>query len=61
MRAPSSSSASIALRFAAMSFVDTDPWILLLSNFAACAAAADIVEEAAIEGDIFLGTVIVVR
>lgn len=44
-----------------MSLVDTDPWILLLSAFEACAAAA-MAEAEEIEGEIFLvGTVIVVR
>lgn len=44
-----------------MSLVDTDPWILLPSNLADFVAAADIAEDADIEGDIFFGTLIVVR
>lgn len=59
-RAPCSSSARIAFRFVAMSLVVTDPWILLLSTFAAFASAAR-AEDEDIEGEIFLGTDIVVR
>lgn len=64
-RAPLESSAKMALRFAAISFVETEPKILVFAgvfafvpfpDFAAAFAAAETVDEVGMDGDILVST-----
>jgi hypothetical protein len=58
--APFSSSAKMALRFTAMSFVETEPYILAFFGVTRSVDFIDVTAEVDSDGDIFFGVVMVI-